>query len=139
MSSERESISFKRKVGELAVDLILPERAFKRELSREIRVCLEFFKDSLSKSNPVMVKGIGITIGRLGSEGRVGKAVDLAKGRQRGYFWELNGVRHIVGKEIMSRKEERQVLAKIHGITFPYKESEFWTKPDAEIFKTSKS
>jgi hypothetical protein len=132
MPVERQPISFKQKIGEKAIDFLLPGRYFTKELTREIRVCLEFFDD------PYLVKGIGISIGRLGRRGRLGEAVDLTKREQRGYFWEVNGERHIVGQEVMTRKQKQALLQKLHGITIPYKQSEEWTKSDREIFGEKK-
>jgi hypothetical protein len=101
---------------EKLVDLAVPKRNFRKELDTEIQDCLDFFK------NPCLVKGIGITIGRLGGEGRIGQALDVAKGELRGYFWERNGERHLVGQEVMTRKQKDDLINTIHHITFPYAE-----------------
>ena len=116
---------------ERLIDFAVPARTFKKPIIREIRVCLEKFDASL-------VKGIGVTVGRLGQEGRVGQALDVVKGRERGYFWEKDGVRHVVGQEIMSRKQERTLLELIHGVTLPYRESRYWEKSDDEIYRKPK-
>jgi hypothetical protein len=117
MPSEREAlVRLRQKVREGVVDLIVPERRFKKELDTEIEQCLDYFK------NPWIIKGIGITIGRLGQSGRKGEVLAVARGEPRGYFWERNGERHIVGREVMTRKQKDYVVKAIHRITFPYAE-----------------
>lgn len=101
---------------ERLIDFAVPEKAFKRELNREIEDCLAYFND------PYLVKGIGITVGRYGRSGRKGEFLDLAKRDPRGYFWEKNGVRHMVGQEVMTRQQKDNIIKAIHHITFPYAE-----------------
>jgi superfamily II DNA/RNA helicase len=117
---------------ERLVDFAAPERTFKKLINREIKVALEYFHAS-------WIRGVSVTVGRAGREGRIGTAVDLVRGEQRGYFWETNGIRHIVGQETMNRKEEKALLELIHELTIPYGESKYWEKSDEQIFGKRKS
>jgi hypothetical protein len=105
---------------ERLIDFAVPQRKFKKELNLEVKSCLFFFTNPFI--NPHLIKGIGITVGRLGREGRVGKVVDLVKKEPRGYFWEKDGIRHMVGQEVMTRKQKDELINRIHHITFPYAE-----------------
>jgi hypothetical protein len=99
---------------ERLIDFAIPQRSFKGDLNKEIEACLAFFQD------PSMVKGIGVTVGKLGRSGRAGELLDMAGGEQRGYFWEQNGIRHLVGREVMTRQKKDDLVRSIHHITFPY-------------------
>jgi hypothetical protein len=105
---------------ERLVDFVVPQRSFEKDLNLEIQACLEFFTDRFT--NPCLVKGIGITVGKSGKDGRVYKLLDVVRGETSGYFWEKDGVRHMVGKEVMTRQQEANLVNKIHHITFPYAE-----------------
>jgi hypothetical protein len=109
---------------ERLIDFAIPQRNFRRELDSEIEDCLDFFK------RPRLVKGIGITIGRMGQEGRTHVLLDKVRGEPRGYFWEKDGIRHIVGREVMTRKQKEGLINAIHHITFPY--AEFTELPPAK-------
>jgi len=98
------------------VDFIVPQRSFKGELNKEVETCLEFFND------PCVVKGIGITVGRLGNSRRAQELLDKARGEPRGYFWEKDGIRHMIGQEVMTRQQKDGLVRAIHRITFPYAE-----------------
>ena len=99
---------------ERLIDFAIPQRSFRGDLNKEIEECLEYFQD------PYLVKGIGITVGKLGRDGRAHELLDAARGEQRGYFWEKDGVRHMVGQEVMTRKQKDGLVSAIHHITFPY-------------------
>ncbi len=99
---------------ERLVDFAMPQRSFRRDLNAEIKGCLDYFK------NPRLIKGIGVTVGRLSKEDRTRELSDRVRGEPRGYFWETNGVRHVVGQEVMTRKQKNELVNKIHHITFPY-------------------
>jgi len=99
---------------ERLIDFAVPERSFKGELNSEIEACLDFFE------NPWMVKGIGITVGKLGKSGRKRELLDMVRREQRGCFWEKDGIRHMVGQEAMTRKKKDDLVNAIQHITFPY-------------------
>jgi hypothetical protein len=132
MPTEREApVGIGQKLREGAVDLIAPERKFSKEITREIRVCLNYFHAS-------WMRGISVTIGRFGREGCVGQVLDVAKGGPRGYFWEKDGAMHVVGQEVMTRKQKKALLEAIHGVTLPYRESKYWEQDDDKIFGKNK-
>ena len=99
---------------ERLVDFAIPQRKFKAELNKEIRNCLDYFE------NPSLIKGIGITVGRTGEEGRTHALLDRVRGVPRGYFWEKGGSRHIVGQEVMTKKQKDELVSLIHHVTIPY-------------------
>ena len=101
---------------ERLIDFAVPQRKFKKELNREIEDCLNFFQD------PCMIKGIGVTVRKLGRSGHKGELLDVASGGLRGYFWEKDGIRHMVGQEVMTRKQKDELVNKIHHVTVPYAE-----------------
>jgi hypothetical protein len=113
-------ILFIMPLRERLVDFAVPQRSFKKDLNTEIEACLEFFTDRFT--DPLLVKGIGVTVGRLGKSGRAHQLLAVAKREPRGYFWEKDGIRHVVGQEVMTRKQKDELVGKIHHITFPYAE-----------------
>lgn len=130
MPVEKEPRNFRQRVGEIVVDSFLPVRTFKGPITREIETCFDYFGKTYSSpqfdNSPRLIKGIGITIGKMVREGKRGRLKDLLKNESRGYFWEIDGVRHVVGQEIMTRNQEKALIEAIHAVTIPYNQSEYW-------------
>lgn len=81
-----------------------------RLIEREIKDCISFFEEQ--PHNKIK----GERIGRVHSN-------NLEIGRihgERGYFWEIDGVRKISGTDPLTGKEYKELVEKIHNITIPY-------------------